>query len=253
MNLAQPESYADEVRRQRAVWLAKPVLRILYQRWFAAVVASLAPIEPTLEIGAGCGSFKEFHPTAIATDVVAAGPWIDRVMDAHALDAEPASLGNIVAFDVLHHLQRPLAFLRQAERCLKPGGRLVLCEPAVTPWSRLVYAFHHEALDPAWDLFALDGQPPEPDPGHRFANMAIAHLLFRRHPERMRQCVPGMRLIQLRYSDALLYPLSGGFSYRCLLSRHGLRALCALEAGLIRPLSSWLCGLRLHAVLEKVR
>lgn len=247
----QGHGYVEEVRRQRAVWLAKPVLRILYQRWFQRVVDSLSPLGPTIEIGSGCGNFKEFHPPAIATDVVSAGPWIERVVDAHQLDFAAASVGNLVAFDVLHHLQRPLDFLRQAERALQPGGRLVLCEPAVSPWSRVVYAFHHEALDPTWDLFGLDGVAPDPDPSHAFANMAIAHLLFRQHPTLTSARVPGLRLLSVRCTDALLYPLSGGFSYRCLLSRHGLPALCSIEDALTRPVAGWLSALRLHVVLEK--
>lgn len=244
-------SYADEVRRQRAVWAAKPVLRTLYQRWFKRVVDNLSPHAPTIEIGSGCGNFAAYHPSTIATDVVAAGPWIQRVVDAHHLDFDTASVGNLVAFDVIHHLQRPLDFLRQAERALRPGGRLVLCEPAVTPWSRLVYAFHHEATDPSWDLFGFDGAPQDPDPGHAFANMAIAHLLFRRHRALTAARVPGLRLLTVRTGDALLYPLSGGFSYRCLLSRLGLSGLCALEDAVTWPFSGWLCALRMLVVLEK--
>jgi SAM-dependent methyltransferase len=251
MSTGSSPTYADEIRRQRAVWAAKPVLRTLYQRWFRRVVLGLSAHTPTIELGAGCGNFKDYHPSSIATDVVAAGPWIDRVVDAHHLDFDTASVGNLVAFDVLHHLQRPLDFLRQAERALCPGGRLVLCEPAVTPWSRFVYAFHHETLDPSWDLFGLDGVAPLPDPGHAFANMAIAHLLFRRHRALTSARVPGLRLISVRTSEALLYPLSGGFSYRCLLSRHGLSALCALEDAVTRPISSWLCSLRMLVILEK--
>ena len=113
-----------------------------------------------LEVGAGCGNFKQFFGDEIASDVFHSGSWIDLVMDAQDLSLKPGTVGNLLAFDVLHHLPRPLEFLRRAMAALKPGGRLVLCEPAVSLWSRFVYGtFHHEPLDLSYDVFQLDGVP----------------------------------------------------------------------------------------------
>ncbi len=244
--------YLEEIEHQREAWQRKPQLRILYRHWYAEVVAALSPLRPVMEIGAGCGNFKEYFPDVIATDIFRSGPWIDRVMDAHDLQLAPFEVGNLVAFDVIHHLQRPLNFLRQASAALVPGGRLVLCEPAVTVWSRFVYRrFHHEPIEPDWDLFGADSTPPLPDPGHTFANMGIAEILFCRHLARTLDLLPSFKLISVRKFGFLVYPLIGGFGYRSFLPRCGLKALLRAEDILLRPAASKLTGMRMLVVLEK--
>ncbi len=252
--MAKPvfEHYLREIEHQRRVWENKPVLRKLYHHWYASVVASLAPLSPVIEIGAGSGNFKQYHPEVVATDIFKSGPWIDREVDAQDLPLATGEAGNLVAFDVLHHLQRPLDFLRGASFSLKAGGRLVLCEPALTPWSEFVYRrFHHEPLDWSWDLFGLDGTPPEPDPGHTFANEAIPEILFWRERRRTLGLLPDLKLVSARKFAFLLYPLTGGFGYRSFVPAPGFEYLLKLENWIMRPFANWLTGMRMLVVLEK--
>lgn len=245
------DDYQKEILFQRDIWRKKPVLRDQYNFWYRKIVAELSSHRPVVEIGSGSGNFKEFFPEVISTDVFKSGEWIDRVMDAQNLSFVPGEVGNLVAFDVIHHLQRPLSFLRQASVALKPGGRLILFEPAATFWSRIVYSRHHEPLDTTWDLFGVDGLPPDPDPGHTFANMGIPHILFSEYPDATLKLVPNLKLIRRRYFAFLLYPLTGGFGYRSFVPRFGFKALLKIEDVLTRPFASWLTGLRMLVVLEK--
>jgi len=246
------DDYKNELQYQKNTWERKAILRLLYHHWYRKIISAFVPLEPVVEIGSGCGNFKEYYPACIATDVVRVGPWIDRIVDAHHLDFPPDSVGNLVVFDVIHHLQRPLGFLRQAEQVLRPGGRLILCEPAVTLWSRLVYGFfHHEPLDMAWDLFGLDALPPESDVGHTFANEAIGELLFWKNRTRTLALIPQLTLCAATKFGFLLYPLTGGFGYRAYLPRMGFTWALAVEDILLSPFASWLTGLRMLVVLEK--
>src|SRR5262245_26682199 len=136
------ETYADyrqELAFQKQIWEHKASLRAIYARWYRRIVEALSPRRPVVEIGSGCGNFKASFKDVIATDVILGGPWIDCRADAHALPFAACSVGNFVLIDCLHHLPRPLRFLRQAKQALQPGGRIVIFEPALTPWARLVW------------------------------------------------------------------------------------------------------------------
>ncbi len=243
--------YTWEIERQREAWRRKPALRVLYGHWYRQCVEALAQMGPTVEIGSGSGNFKSYYPALIATDVVQ-GTGAELVADAMALPLRAATVGNIIAFDVIHHLQRPLRFLRQAIVALKPGGRLVICEPALSLWSRVVYGlFHHEPLDLDCPLFDLDGRPLDSDPGHLFANEAIPEILFWKERTRTLDELGRCRLVEARKFGFLLYPLTGGFSNRCLVPARGLSTLISIEDALTKPFARWLTGMRMLIVLEK--
>jgi SAM-dependent methyltransferase len=205
-----------------------------------------------VELGAGSGNFKSYYRNVISTDLFATGPWIDLVMDAHALALRPGGAGTIFVFDVLHHLQRPLDFLRQALSALKPRGRLVLCEPALSPWSRFVFGtFHHEPVDDKWDLFGLEGKPLREDGLHQFANVAIPELLFWKNRARTMQLLSPYRLGHAEKFGFLLYPLTGGFGYRSFVPRLGFAALQKFEDVIMSPFANWLTAMRMIVVLER--
>lgn len=249
----QLNDYKEEVALQRKVWLEKKVLRIQYEKWYGMVVRALSSNKPTIEIGSGSGNFKQYYPECVATDVVLNGPWIDMIVDAQHLPFKPGDAGNFVVCDAIHHFQRPVEFLRQCAASLKPGGRIVLLEPALTWWSKIVYkTSHHEPLDMKWDPFSVDGKPPDPDPGHTFANIAIPEILFYRRRKKTLAAVPDLKLVSAHKFGFLAYPLTGGFNYRSFLPAYGFETLIAAEDLLTRPIANWMTGMRMLVVLEKV-
>ena len=71
---------------------------------------------------------------------------------AHRLPFPDRAFGGIVLLDVLHHLPEPVRFFDEAARLLRPGGRLALIEPGITPLSGPVYRLlHEEPVDMAAD------------------------------------------------------------------------------------------------------
>ena len=247
------DDYRKEILHQRAIWEKKPVVRKMYHHRYEKVVRALSPLRPVIEIGSGCGNFKEYFPEAVSTDVFPSGPWIDRIMDAHDLDLADREAGNLVLFDCIHHLQRPLRFLRRAAAALQTGGRLILCEPAITHWSRFIWSnFHHEPIDSEWDLFGLDALPPEPDPARIFANGGIPEILFWTHRAKTLELLPSLRLVEASKFGFVLGPATGGFSNRSLVPNLGFSTLLKLEDALTRPFARRLTGMHMVIVLEKV-
>jgi SAM-dependent methyltransferase len=128
----------------RAIYGARPELRAIYEGWFRRLLDASGDRSPIVELGSGPGFFKAFRSDLIATDVHVR-PWIDVAADATMLPFASGTVGALVMVDVLHHLARPLAFLTEAARVLKPGGRVVMIEPWITPFSFVIYRwFHHE-------------------------------------------------------------------------------------------------------------
>jgi SAM-dependent methyltransferase len=109
-------------------------------------------------------------------------PWHDARSSAEALPFDDGSVGALVLFDVLHHLPSPRKFFDEAARVLAPGGRIVMCEPYVSPVSWPVYKFlHEEPLDLGAESAggAGDGRDGARDPFD--ANQAIPTLMFGRN------------------------------------------------------------------------
>jgi len=161
----------------REIWNRKPVLRVIYDDFYGRIAAAARPGR-TIEIGGGIGNLKERLRHVVATDIQAA-PWLDCVADAQRLPFATASATNIVMVDVLHHLEFPIMFFREAARVLRPGGRVLMAEPAITWGSTAFYRlFHHEPVRTSADALAEGIPHPGRDPYE--GNQAIPTVLATR-------------------------------------------------------------------------
>ena len=233
----------------RAAWGRNRALRSLYEGWYARIRAHLpaATLGPFVEIGSGPGFAREVLPELRLSDLVR-DPWHDYEIDAASrLPFADGEVGALVLFDVLHHLASPARFFEEATRVLARGGRVVLCEPYVSPLSYPVYRWlHEEGLEMHVDPLA---ETPAGDPFD--ANQAIPTLLLERGAAELARRFPSLRLRSFRRLAGLSYPASGGFSRRPLLPAPLWRALLALEGRL--PAAAFrFIGFRLLAVLERV-
>lgn len=201
-----------------------------------------------MELGGGSGNLKEFFPKALSTDVVFA-PWLDAVLDAHNLPFKFESLDSIVLFDVLHHLQAPALFFHEAERVLRPGGRIIFMEPYVSWASFFIYRFFHQE-GMKWQVNPLEEDRLSKSKAPFFGNQAIPTLLFKKYMRRFVESFPRLKVTKKEKMDSLIYPLSGGFHHPSICPAFLRPSLESLEK-LLRPLNSIL-AFRLFAVIQKV-
>jgi SAM-dependent methyltransferase len=241
------QASAGRLHAHRAIREAKPALRAVYRDYYRRIAARTRPGR-TLELGAGTGWLRELRPDAMLSDVQAA-PWLDLVADAQRLPLRSQCLDNIVMLDVLHHIERPALFFAEAERVLKPGGRLVMIEPAITPVSRLVFRlFHDEPVDLAADPLE-DGAPtPGRDPYE--SNQAIPSLIFGRARGRFERRFPRLKVKERRRLSLFAYPASGGFRRFGLIPAALVAPILRLEDALM-PLLGPLMAFRLLVTLER--
>ena len=245
----------ERFAEHRRAWEHNPALRTLYGGWYERIAAVLAgaPVGPRLELGSGPGFARAFIPDLELTDLVAA-PWHDRQLSADDLPFERGSVAALVLFDVLHHLPSARAFFREADRVLRPGGLVVLCEPYIGPISYPVYKFlHEEPVDTRADAIGQDldsTADPEHEKDPFDSNQAIPTILFGRQRRQFEQSFPALRVVSVEKLAGLSYPASGGFSRGPILPLRLWRGLVALERRL-PSIAFSLIGFRMLVVLRK--
>lgn len=228
-------------------WSQKPALRAVYGDLHRRMaIASVAG--PSLEIGGGIGNLETGQGELLRMDIQIS-PGVDLAADAHRLPFAAQAFSNIYLFDVLHHLQCPLVFFAEAERVLRPGGRVIMVEPGITPVSHLLYGMgHEEPVDLSW--VPDEGCELDPDKDPYASNQAIPTLLFKRSPHLFRKAKTSLRVVDSRWLSLIAYPLTGGFKSWSLIPAGWVDPLLRFEDRLL-PFLGNLMAFRLMVVLEK--
>jgi SAM-dependent methyltransferase len=236
------------------VWESNPALRCCYADWYRKISEKLPDkaLGPWVELGSGPGFSRDFIPGLMLTDIVKA-PWHDRAASAESLPFADDSVGALVLLDVLHHLAAPARFFAEATRVLRPGGRVVLCEPYIGPLSYVPYRFfHEEAVDLSVDPFGGQAREPMDRAKDPFAsNQATPTLAFSRDRGRaFSRLFPSLAILSIEHLSGLSYAATGGFSRRPLLPLPLWKAMHAFENKLPAFLFRIL-GFRLLVVIER--
>lgn len=183
----------------------------------------------SLEIGSGAGFAKQVLPELITSDIVPY-PGVDLVLDGTSLPYPDGSLRFICMTNVFHHIPDVSAFLREAERCLVPGGRLLIVDQHVglLSWPILRY-LHHEPFAPTATEWKFQSQGPLSG-----ANGALAWIVFRRDLRLFQRRFPALRLIRYQPHTPLLYWLCGGLKSWSLVPTWAIEAVMAADRFLAR-------------------
>ncbi|MBX7246880.1 MAG: class I SAM-dependent methyltransferase [Candidatus Sumerlaeaceae bacterium] len=240
-----PDDPLQELLDRRRIWAEKPQLRLCYERWAAMMRPYLAP-GGLLEVGSGSGLSKELFPEVLLCDIVRA-PWLDFRADCMRLPVGDSSIENVIAFDLLHHAADPHSFLTEAARVLKPGGRILLMEPYITPVSYVGYkALHHE------DVY-FGGYHKIPEGGAKVdpwqGNLAVANVVFNRMAAEWETRQPDLRIVRRDLLSFFDFQMAAGFKPRAYVPMGIYRLLVKLDdvLGLLMPLLAF----RIFLVLEK--
>ncbi len=189
-------------------------LQRIYHEWYRGVARAL-PTDTegaVLELGAGAGFLHEFIPDLIASEIFECSD-LDVVLDGLALPFADSSLRAIVMTDVMHHLPRPRQFFTEAARCVGDGGRIVMIEPWVTAWSRLIYSrLHHEPFQPKATIWEFPERGPLSG-----ANGALPWIIFQRDRAQFESEFPMWCIESVRPLMPFRYLVSGGVSLRSFM------------------------------------
>jgi len=191
----------------------KPFLRKNYVDFYNRLKSAVGDTgnKTVVELGSGGGFIKEVIPTAITSEVIKIST-VDRVFSATDMPFEDSSVDAFVMIDVLHHIQQPRLFFKEASRCLTDGGKIVMIEPASTVWSRFIYKnFHHEGFDTkaGWEL----GEGGSLSNG----NGAMPWIIFTRDRSIFEKEFGRLGIMSISNHTPLRYLLSGGLTLRQLV------------------------------------
>lgn len=187
----------------------------IHKRWYKMIANYLpnAGKKRFLELGSGSRAGL-FINNLITSDLLPGLP-VDMMIDGCSLPFGDESLDGIVMVNVFHHFPDAEKFLDEAERVLCKGGRVVMSEPWLTPFSTIIYQkFHHEDFIPesAWSL-PLNGGPLSR------GNGALPWIVFHRDLLLFRKKYPSLRLIAIKKHTPFSYLFSGGLTYAPLINK----------------------------------
>ena len=164
-----------------------------------------------VELGSGGGFIKKVIPNAVTSDILDL-PHVDMVFSALDIPFEDKSVDAFVMINVLHHIADSSEFFTEALRCLRPRGRIIMIEPANTPWARFVYKnFHHESFDTD-GIWGLERKGPLSE-----GNGAIGWIIFQRDRAKFEREFPTFKIVEIVNHTPFRYLLSGGFTLPQLL------------------------------------
>jgi SAM-dependent methyltransferase len=192
---------------------SKPFLRKTYLDFYKEFTNAFddAKGRTLVELGSGGGFLKEIMPDVITSDVLEL-PNVDKCFSALDMPLADASVDAFFMVDVLHHIPDAERFFAEATRCLKKGGKIIMVEPASTPFARWVYKnFHHEHFDTSAGWSLREKGPLS------VANAAIPWMVFVRDRHTFEQKFPALKIIRIRPHTPFRYLLSGGLTLHQLL------------------------------------
>lgn len=209
----------------RDIILNKPFLKRIYTDWYKRFISVSKEVNngSYLEIGSGGGFLKDVFPEVITSDILQL-PNVDMVFSAERMPFKKSELGCIMMLNVFHHIPKPYLFLKEAERTLVKGGKVIMIEPANTPLSRFIYKhFHHEPFD--------ENGAREINPGNPLSNsnQALPYIYFVRDLELFSKDFPTLKIKKVNYISPLMYVISGGVSRSAMLPYFMYNLIKAIE------------------------
>lgn len=243
------EDSAECIEIHKSVIQSKPLLKRIYSEWYLQIVAVKETVRllngEILEIGSGGGFLKEFIPEAVTSDVYRRSD-IDRVENAYHLSCRNNSVKLLCCMSVINQLGRVEEFFKEVERVLIPGGKLVIIDPYISWFSRLVYKYiHHYNFDlssKSWNFL---------ETGRMSGNdTTLATKVFWRDRDVFTQKFPDLKIESIVLHNFIAYYASGGVSCRSMVP-HFLSGSIMLLEKMVKPFMPYLACFQTVVLAKK--
>jgi SAM-dependent methyltransferase len=218
---------------EREIIESKPILALLWRRWYKELEPFLPENGVNVEVGAGGGFASTYFNNLIQSDVVKT-PHINLCCNALSFPFKDRALDSIVMIGVLHHFRNVEDFFNEARRVLKKNGKVLMVEPYVSYLSYPVWELLH------YEYCNLKSLSIDSDEYARIdANLAIPTILFRKKRKQFEENHPDLNIIYESYHTIFHHFASGGYTYPSLVPGFLVPALVKIEK-LLQPFGKWL-------------
>lgn len=201
-----PSEAIENVLASRNRVVTEPFLRQLYGEWYEQFIVEMEglPEGMKIELGAGGGFFKQVAPTIISTDSLPLST-NDLTFSPLSMPFNADSVSGIFMIDAFCQMEDTHAFLTEAQRVLRPGGKIIMIEPACSLWGRVANKWLcQKSFDRAgaWSNTL--------SAAYQRVNSALAWIVFERDHSRFQDDFPNLTVQNMTYHTPLRYFLGGG-------------------------------------------
>jgi SAM-dependent methyltransferase len=232
--------------RHRLLWQKKFLFK-LYEDCYNLMKENLGnSSSKVIELGSGAGFLEMIIPQVTKTDIFS-HPFIHLVMDGLKIPFPAESYDAILLLDVFHHLPDVKEFLQEAVRTLVVGGRIIMIEPWVTPWSKKAYSYlNNEPV--VTDIKNWHFKSSGPLSG---SNQALPWIVYCRDKELFQLSYPQLEIIKIQPMMPFRFIFSGGLSTWIGLPGFFYSLIKRFETLFEKKMDNW--GMFALIVLEKIK
>jgi SAM-dependent methyltransferase len=235
--------------QNRKTYQNKNLIKLLYSDYYKNIKKNIYKNNryTILELGSGAGNIKKVITKCITSDQFK-NKNIDRIENIYKINFRNNSISNIILIDVFHHLRFPGLALKEINRVLIKNGRIIMIEPAMGLFPRIIYKiFHYEPN--GFNLKLNWNKIPKktPNSNQYFAAQAMPWRAFFLKELDLKSKYK-IKLIK-PFSD-FAFLLSGGYSYKAFYPKF-LYPFIKLIDKILTSISIKIFSARMLIVLEK--
>lgn len=242
--------------REQAKNASRSSVAVYLRKLYGFVRDELSILDEVLEVGSGPGISSIFLPefNILRTDILDfEESGVLGGVDCLLLPFADGRFKSTLAVDTLHHTSSPTKALMEMKRVsdIEGGGKIILIEPYVSPFSYLIYrVFHFEKVSNPWLSKYIE---PMVSSDANDGDQAISHLLFLSSNGRAKinDIFPSSEyVIRIKLFSFLDFFATGGLTRPLAVSDSIIRFLSRLERR-IPPFMMRILASRVMVVIEK--
>ncbi len=230
---------------QTKILSRKTLLNSWYKEIYSFMARNCFSKPPSLELGSGSSGLYKYVDPLIRSNILYVVE-NDVAFSAYDMPFKDASLGNIILINTFHHFGNPNKFFSEAERVLKPNGRILISDPYLSLLSFPVWKYLHPEM---CDETQLGFDDTDKDNPLMDANSANATIMFCKEKNEFSERYNTLKVVEIKLHSKFGYWLAGGYNFPQLVPDFAIPLVTFFE-WVLSPLNKLLASF-MFVIIEK--